>query len=170
MDTPFAHRTNPDASIDSICTTCFQTIASEDNEGKLIAHEERHSCDPYWVFSRARFDSRRSTSASLSSKMARQGSQVPCPVIVDASLLEEPVTNAKARGAAAIPHLDSSIGTCARTIGNTARVGATYPARCDMRHAGEESCGWFNQLSSGSAACPKCLGSLSCRRLSAGRG
>lgn len=50
MDTliPFAHRTNPDASIDSICTTCFQTIASEDNEVKLIDHEERHSCDPYW--------------------------------------------------------------------------------------------------------------------------
>lgn len=45
---PFAHRRNSDASIDSICTICFQTIASEDSEGKLIAHEERHSCDPYW--------------------------------------------------------------------------------------------------------------------------
>jgi hypothetical protein len=68
MDTliPFAHRTNPDASIDSICTTCFQTIASEDNEVKLIDHEERHSCDPYWVFSRIRFDSRQSTSAQRS--------------------------------------------------------------------------------------------------------
>ena len=47
---PFAHRRNPDASIDSICTTCFQTIASEYSVGKLIAHEERHSCDPYWQF------------------------------------------------------------------------------------------------------------------------
>jgi hypothetical protein len=50
---PFAHRKNPDGSIDSICTTCFQTVASEDSEGKLIAHEERHSCDPYWQWSRA---------------------------------------------------------------------------------------------------------------------
>lgn len=61
--TPFAHRRNLDASIDSICTTCFQTIASEDNEGSLIAHEERHACDPCWQFSRVHFDSRQSTSA-----------------------------------------------------------------------------------------------------------
>lgn len=60
---PFAHRRNPDASIDSICTTCFQTIASEDSEGKLIVHEERHSCDPYWMSSRSRFDCRQSTYA-----------------------------------------------------------------------------------------------------------
>jgi hypothetical protein len=60
---PFAHRRNPDASIDSICTTCFQTVASEDSEDKLIAHEEIHSCDPYWALSRPRFDSRQSTSA-----------------------------------------------------------------------------------------------------------
>lgn len=60
---PFAHRRNPDTSIDSICTTCFQTIASEDSEGKLIAHEERHSCDPNWQVSRAHFDSRQSTPA-----------------------------------------------------------------------------------------------------------
>jgi hypothetical protein len=45
---PFAHRRNPDASIDSICTTCFQTIASADSVDKLITHEEHHSCDPYW--------------------------------------------------------------------------------------------------------------------------
>ncbi len=60
---PFAHRRNPDASIDSICTRCFQTIASEDSEGKLIAHEERHSCDPYWLLFGTAFDSRQSTSA-----------------------------------------------------------------------------------------------------------
>jgi hypothetical protein len=60
---PFAHRRNPDGSLDSICTTCFQTIASEDSEGKLIAHEERHTCDPFWQFSRSRFDSRQSTPA-----------------------------------------------------------------------------------------------------------
>jgi hypothetical protein len=59
----FAHRQNSDASIDSICTTCFQTIASEDSEGQLIAHEERHSCDPYWQFSRTQVDSLQSTPA-----------------------------------------------------------------------------------------------------------
>ncbi len=63
---PFAHRINLDKSIDSICTACFQTIASENLEGDLIAHEERHSCDPYWAFSRARLDSRQSTSAQPS--------------------------------------------------------------------------------------------------------
>ena len=60
---PFAHRRNPDASIDSICTTCFQTIASEDSEGKLIAHEERHSCDLNWQLTRAHIESRESPSA-----------------------------------------------------------------------------------------------------------
>ncbi len=58
---PFAHRRNPDQSIDSICTGCFQTIASEDREAKLIAHEGSHSCDPY---SQYRFDYRESASAS----------------------------------------------------------------------------------------------------------
>ena len=65
---PFAHRSNPDKSIDSICTACFQTIASEDLEGKLLAHEESHVCDPYWQVSRARFDHRESTSAQPSKR------------------------------------------------------------------------------------------------------
>jgi len=68
---PFAHRRNPDASIDSICTSCFQTVASEDSEDKLIAHEERHSCDPYWALSRPRFDSRQSTSAGHAPSVRR---------------------------------------------------------------------------------------------------
>ncbi len=57
----FAHRTNPDKTIDSICTSCFQTIASEDVESKLAAHEESHNCDPYWQYSRPRFNDREST-------------------------------------------------------------------------------------------------------------
>ena len=60
---PFAHRKNNDASIDSICTTCFQTIASEDSEGKLIAHEESHLCDANWQFTRGQFASRKGASA-----------------------------------------------------------------------------------------------------------
>ena len=59
---PFAHRRNPDASFDSICTKCFQTIASEDSEGKLFAHEEGHTCDPIYEITRVNFDSWRSTS------------------------------------------------------------------------------------------------------------
>lgn len=59
---PFAHRTNPDKSIDSICTACFQTIASEDVEGKLTAHEESHTCDPYWLYSSPRVNDRESAS------------------------------------------------------------------------------------------------------------
>lgn len=55
---PFAHRKNSDASIDSICTKCFQTVATEDNESKLTAYEEHHLCDPYWQVSRAFFDTR----------------------------------------------------------------------------------------------------------------
>jgi hypothetical protein len=61
--TSFAHRLNPDKSIDSICRACFQTIASEESEGKLIAHEERHSCDLNWQLTRAHIESRESPSA-----------------------------------------------------------------------------------------------------------
>jgi hypothetical protein len=51
---PFAHRRNPDDSIDSICTSCFQTIAtSRDGEYGLRAQEASHACDPYWQFTRA---------------------------------------------------------------------------------------------------------------------
>jgi len=60
---PFAHRWNRDKSIDSICTACFQTIASEYLENKLIAHEERHVCNPHWQFSRARYEYRESVPA-----------------------------------------------------------------------------------------------------------
>jgi hypothetical protein len=63
---PFTHRKNPDGSVDSICTRCFRTIASDHSEGKLIAHEERHLCDPNWVYSQTPSDSRQSTAARSS--------------------------------------------------------------------------------------------------------
>jgi hypothetical protein len=66
MTTLFAHRLNRDKSFDSICTRCFKTIASEGCEGKLIAHEERHTCDLNWYFVRA--DYRQSTSAPASQR------------------------------------------------------------------------------------------------------
>jgi hypothetical protein len=42
----FARRQNHDLSIDSICTRCYQTIASADNAIELTAPEESHLCDP----------------------------------------------------------------------------------------------------------------------------
>jgi len=68
MTTLFAHRLNRDASFDSICTTCFKTIASEDSEGKLIAHEKRHSCDLNWHWTPVRIDSWQSISAQASKR------------------------------------------------------------------------------------------------------
>jgi hypothetical protein len=45
----FARRRNRDSSIDSICTLCFQTIASADREEDLVHREEVHICDPDWA-------------------------------------------------------------------------------------------------------------------------
>ena len=44
---PFAHRTNQDGTIDSICKTCFATVgtAAEADDLKVIEHE--HICDPW---------------------------------------------------------------------------------------------------------------------------
>ncbi len=59
----FAHRRNRDASFDSICTTCYQTVASADSESELIHVEERHACDQNSEFRRAAVNSQRSISA-----------------------------------------------------------------------------------------------------------
>ena len=54
---PFAkRRNNITESIDSICTKCFKTIATESSEVELVAHETRHLCDPYWEFVSLWFD------------------------------------------------------------------------------------------------------------------
>lgn len=42
----FAHRRNPDRTVDSICTRCFKTIANVENEAELARIEQRHYCDP----------------------------------------------------------------------------------------------------------------------------
>ena len=47
----YAHRQNRDGSIDSICKTCFATIAQAKNELALTQHEWAHSC-PEWIRSR----------------------------------------------------------------------------------------------------------------------
>ena len=50
----FARRRNQDSTVDSICTRCYQTIASGNSEANLAAAEEVHSCDPNgeynWVY------------------------------------------------------------------------------------------------------------------------
>jgi hypothetical protein len=48
----FARRWNHDQSIDSICTRCYQTIGSADNENDLTGCEETHLCDPNGEFNR----------------------------------------------------------------------------------------------------------------------
>src|SRR5277367_612305 len=42
----FARRRNSDTTIDSICTKCYQTIASAHTPGDLQAYEQVHRCDP----------------------------------------------------------------------------------------------------------------------------
>jgi hypothetical protein len=48
----FAKRRNSNRSIDSICTKCFLTVASVGSDEELVAHEEKHICDPFGAFSR----------------------------------------------------------------------------------------------------------------------
>jgi len=53
----FARRHNHDLSIDSICTKCYQTIASADSVSDLAAAEESHLCDPNGEFNLQHMDS-----------------------------------------------------------------------------------------------------------------
>jgi hypothetical protein len=46
----FARRQNRDDSVDSICTKCYQTIASSPMVNDLAVVEENHVCDPNWSF------------------------------------------------------------------------------------------------------------------------
>ena len=43
----FAHRPNPDETIDSICPRCFQTVAHVKYEAELPRHEQKHVCDQH---------------------------------------------------------------------------------------------------------------------------
>jgi hypothetical protein len=42
----FVRRSNEDSTIDSICTKCFQTVASGKSVFDLIRAEEAHTCVP----------------------------------------------------------------------------------------------------------------------------
>jgi hypothetical protein len=49
LQSVFAHRNNPDGTIDSICRECLLTIASSQWEADLERAESSHKCDPHRV-------------------------------------------------------------------------------------------------------------------------
>jgi hypothetical protein len=52
----FDHRSNSDGTVDSICYRCIATVATVDDERKLLRCEQQHICDPIQVerFSRTK--------------------------------------------------------------------------------------------------------------------
>jgi hypothetical protein len=46
LKSSFPHRHNIDGTHDSICTSCFVTVATVVNETELSGHESAHVCDP----------------------------------------------------------------------------------------------------------------------------
>ena len=44
---PYAHCTNPDGTIDSICTTCFMTLGTAEEEAALQELECNHKCEKW---------------------------------------------------------------------------------------------------------------------------
>ena len=53
-DSPkFAHRSNPDGTMDAICFRCIATVATVYDEGELLRYEHQHICDSVLV---ERFD------------------------------------------------------------------------------------------------------------------
>ena len=57
----FVHRVNPDSTIDSICSRCYETIASSNSETDLIKDEETHICHPLTLRQSQYTDSQRGT-------------------------------------------------------------------------------------------------------------
>jgi hypothetical protein len=43
----FMHRSNEDGTVDSICKTCFATVATERSEAALERYESKHVCDSH---------------------------------------------------------------------------------------------------------------------------
>ncbi len=43
----FAHRLNSDGTFDSICRSCYGTVATDFREAGLQRSEEEHVCDPH---------------------------------------------------------------------------------------------------------------------------
>ena len=45
----FAHRSNLDRTMDSICRRCLATVATVYDMGELLRYEQQHICDPLLV-------------------------------------------------------------------------------------------------------------------------
>ena len=45
----FPHRQNQHGEYESICRSCFATIATAESEAELIDHERAHICDFLWA-------------------------------------------------------------------------------------------------------------------------
>ena len=45
----FAHRSNLDGTMDSICPRCIATVATVYHEDELLRFEQQHICDPLLV-------------------------------------------------------------------------------------------------------------------------
>jgi hypothetical protein len=65
----FPHRRNRDGSFDSICITCFATIASAESDAELAVCDKKHICDPSVLSDQANF--RRHMQAELLRKSAQ---------------------------------------------------------------------------------------------------
>jgi hypothetical protein len=48
LNAAYAHRQNRDGSVDSICKTCFATVAQVQDEVTLTQLERTHCC-PAWI-------------------------------------------------------------------------------------------------------------------------
>jgi hypothetical protein len=54
--TLFPHRRNEDGSYDSICPTCFATVAQSNAEGGLAQNEAAHVCESAFIEGRGHFN------------------------------------------------------------------------------------------------------------------
>jgi hypothetical protein len=52
---PFQHRRNKDGSYDSICSSCYITVAHSRQEADLAAHEQAHICHSAFLAERGLF-------------------------------------------------------------------------------------------------------------------
>jgi hypothetical protein len=46
LEKTFSHRFNRDGTVDSICHSCFMTVATATHEAELENYEQNHLCDP----------------------------------------------------------------------------------------------------------------------------
>lgn len=58
----FVRRVNPDSTIDSICLSCFRTVATAQQESDLVEKENGHTCRPLEIENVRSLDSQRGTS------------------------------------------------------------------------------------------------------------